>query len=121
MNEMNETQLRAWRPRRPAAGLKHRIFRAGPAAPATAWNWNRLAPAAACALVAMLALHFNGGGALGQKPVMTLTGSGQNGASDAGNDGQTMQNQLAAVTFDWTNHSDFNSSMGFTPMTNLSK
>jgi hypothetical protein len=38
----------------------------------------------------------------------------------AGNSAQSSQNHLAFVTFDWTNRSGFQSSIGFTPSTNLS-
>jgi hypothetical protein len=55
-----------------------------------------------------------------QKPVMTMLLSNQGSVFCYGDGGQTAQNQLASVTFDWTNHSAFNSSIRFTPTTNLS-
>jgi hypothetical protein len=66
-----------------------------------------------------MAFNHDSGG-LGQKPAMALILSSQNNAVYATGGAQTEQNHLAAVTFDWTNRSDFKSIMGFTPTTNLS-
>ena len=62
MKEMNllETQLRSWRPRRPSAGLKRRLFSARPGARrerGLALGW--LAPATACLLLTLAV--FNSG------------------------------------------------------------
>jgi hypothetical protein len=65
-------------------------------------------------------MAFDSGSGLAQKPVMAMILSNQNYAAYASGDGQTPQNHLAAVTFDWTNRSGFNSSISFTPTTNLS-
>jgi hypothetical protein len=120
MKEMNETQLRGWRPRRPSAGLKRRIFRAA-SAPATAWNWNHVAPAMACVLFALMMFHFNGGSSLREsKPVLALVLGNGGGAAGFSDSALEPENHLAVVTFDWTNHTGFKSSMGFTPTTNLS-
>ena len=118
---MTETQLRSWRPRRPSAGLKRRILRfAGEAdVPTARWLWSCVAPTMACTLLTLMAFNHDSGG-LGQKPAMALILSSQNNAVYATGGAQTEQNHLAAVTFDWTNRSDFKSIMGFTPTTNLS-
>lgn len=115
-----ETQLRSWRPRRPSAGLKRRIFSAATVIvqPSARWFWGCLGPAAACAVFSLIA--FDSGSSLAQKPEMGAVLSNQNYAAYASGGGQTPQNHLAAVTFDWTNHSGFNSSIRFTPTTNLS-
>ena len=122
MNETNlpETQLRSWRPRRPTARLKRRIFSSNPdsVAPSARWFWGCLAPAAACALFTMMALDSGTG--LTERPLISNILSNQNYAAYASGDGQIPQNHLAAVTFDWTNRSGFNSSISFTPTTNLS-
>ena len=125
MKEMNETQLRGWRPRQPSAGLKDRIFRVHKAASAASrWNWHHFAPAMACVLLGMMVLHFNGGGALrDSRPAMYVNFSGSNAATFS-DQAQEIENHLAGVTFDWTNHSVLKSSMrsrtGFGPSTNLS-
>jgi hypothetical protein len=51
---------------------------------------------------------------------MAMILSNQSYAFSDNENAQTAQNHLASVTFDWTNHSVFNSSMGFTPTTNSS-
>jgi hypothetical protein len=123
---MNETQLRGWRPRRPSAGLKERIFRSREAVGrAPGWNWHQVAPALACVLFALMIFHFNGGGALREnRPVMYVDFTGGSNATTFSDQAQEMENHLAGVTFDWTNHSVFKSSMrsrtGIGPSTNLS-
>ncbi len=115
-----ETQLRSWRPRRPSAALKTRIFAdtTETGVPSARWFWGCLAPAAACALLTLMA--FNSSNNLAQKPLMGAVLSNENYAAYASGGDQTPQNHLAAVTFDWTNRSGFNSSISFTPTTNLS-
>jgi hypothetical protein len=56
----------------------------------------------------------------GQKSILAMAMSNQNTAAYASGNGQVLQNHWASVTFDWTNRSVFNSSIGFTPSTNLS-
>ena len=61
MNEMNlEKQLHSWRPRRPSAGIKLRLFREGPSPRKFVWAIRWFAPTAACGLVALAALHQDG-------------------------------------------------------------
>jgi hypothetical protein len=119
MKEMNENQLRSWRPRQPSAGLKRRIF--GFArdldVPTARWLWSCMAPTMACALLALMALDRDGG--LKAKTPMTLILSTQDNAAFASGGVQTKENHLAAVTFGWTNDSVFRSSIHFTPTTNL--
>ena len=121
MKEMNEAQLRSWRPRRPSAGLKRRILRfTGEAeVPTARWLWSCVAPTMACALLTLMAFNRNGDG-LGQKPAMAFILSSPSDAAQASDGAQTAENHLAAVTFDWTNRSVFKSSIRFTPSTNLS-
>jgi hypothetical protein len=121
MKELNatEAQLRSWRPRRPAAGLERKIFAAGAVPHTATWLWRCLAPAMACALLTLMAINHGGEG-LGQKPMIAMVLSNQSYAAYASGGQQTAQNHLAAVTFDSTNRSTFESIIGFTPTTNFS-
>ncbi|MGC9942208.1 MAG: hypothetical protein ABSE48_10260 [Verrucomicrobiota bacterium] len=124
MNEMNlpETQLSSWRPRHPSAALKRRIFQHSNNTSSTLaarWLWGALTPTAACLLLTLLMLN-SGNSVIRQKPEMTTILSNQGDAFCDSDGGQTAENHVASVTFDWTNHSVFNSSKGFTPTTNLS-
>ena len=123
MNPLNlpETTLRSWRPRRPAARLERRLFApaAGTDLPTLRWLWAGFAPAMACVLLTLMVLNREDNG-LGIRPAMTHILGRQNNASYATDETQTAQNHLAAVTFDWTNQSNFNSSIRFAPPTNLS-
>jgi hypothetical protein len=121
MKAMNEKQLRGWRPRRPSRALKSRIFSARDEADLPAWNWNCAAPAMVCVLFAMMLFHFNTGVVWPEpKPAMAMLSSNENRAASFSDSAQEVQNHVACVTFDWTNHTGFKSSIGFTPTTNLS-
>jgi hypothetical protein len=100
------------------AALKRKIFSAAPSNHAQAWFWGCFAPAAACALLTLAS--FNSGNVPGAKNNFIFISSNQNDAAYAGNGVASAQNHLACVTFDWTNHSGFNSSIGLTHSTNLS-
>ncbi len=66
-----------------------------------------------CACMAVMVLHFNGmGDTHGAKPVVNLLSSNENSAAPYSDENAQVQNHLAAVTFDWTNHSGFKSSIG---------
>jgi hypothetical protein len=122
MKELNvtEAQLRSWRPRQPAAGLKRKILTTDViASPTTTWLWGGLAPAMACVLMTLMMIN-HGGDSLGAKSVTAMILSNQSYAAYATGGEQTAQNHLAGVTFDWTNHSGFKSIIGFTPTTNFS-
>jgi hypothetical protein len=120
MKELNltEAQLRSWRPRRPAAGLKQKILTTAPAAPTAPWLGRCLAPAMACVWLTLMAFNHSGDG-LNSKPMVAMVRSNQSYAAYASGASQTAQNHLAAVTFDWTNRSSFKSIIGFTPTTNF--
>ena len=108
-----EKQLHSWQPRRPSARLKRRLF-AAPASfmPKAAWLLGSLAPAVACVL---LTLSFFNAGNIGnsshQEPVVAMILSNQNYAAYASDNFRGAQNNLSTVTFDWTNHNGFTSSM----------
>ena len=125
MNEPNlpEELMRGWTPRRPSTSRKRNIFSRANSfseptetlSPASAkFYWGAFAPTMACALLTLLAFHRNGD----ESPTASaLIWSGSNFVADSSH---SAQNHWASVTFDWTNHSVFQSSIGFTPTTNLS-
>jgi hypothetical protein len=116
-----ETQLRSWRPRRPSAGLKHRIFIARTLSlPQIARVLGWLTPATACILLIFLVLNPNTASSdLGrQEPILAMIMSNQSYAVHFVNH-RMGRNDLSAVTFDWTNHSGSTSSMGFPPFGKL--
>jgi hypothetical protein len=118
---MNENQLRSWRPRQPSAALKRRLFRVADDAeivPQARWLWRCLAPTMACALLTLFVLNHDGNGLPSASPMAAILGSQDNAAFASGG-AATTQNHLAAVTFDSTNGSLFQSSMRFTPLTSL--
>ena len=117
MKEMNllEAQLRSWRPRRPSAGLKRRLFatRVG-RVPQMAWFVGWLVPATAC--VTLTFLMFNSGNAipgpsLRHNPMVASMLSNQSLLGSAPENPWKGQNELSSVTFDWTNRSGSTSSM----------
>jgi hypothetical protein len=113
--------LNSWQPRRPSAGLKRRIFAGASQSSslATRWLLGALTPTMACALLTLMLLN-SGNGFMRQKTGLTMDFSNQTYAFGNDNGGPGGQNRLGRVTFDWTNHSGFNSSMRFTPTTNSS-
>ena len=121
MKELNltEAQLRSWHPRRPTAGLRQKITSPQTARPTATWLWGCLAPAAACVVLTLAAFN-HGGDNLGPRPMVAMVSSNQSDAAYAAAGGQTAQNRLATVTFDWTNRSNIKSIVGFTPATNFS-
>lgn len=116
---MNETQLRSWRPRRSSAGLKRRLFNfAGDEVPTMRWLWSCVVPTMACALLTLMAFNRDGAGMSRQLPMAAIL-TNQDSAAYATGGGQTGQNHLFAITFDSTNRSVLESSIRFTPTTNL--
>ena len=120
MNEMNplEQQMRSWHPRRPSTTRKVRIFGVTQPAHTARWFWGSLAPSMACLWLTLLTINHGGDG-LGQKSKISL-GRGQHDCADFTPEQSltTQNNLLGAVTFEWTNRSSFNSTVGFTPSTN---
>ena len=113
-----------WTPRRPSASLKRKVFAgaeyfsesAERISPASAkLFWGALAPTMACALLTLLVFNHSGEN---RSSVSTLAWSTSNNVSDGSH---SAQNHWERVTFDWTNHSVFKSSIGFTPSTNLTQ
>ena len=110
--------MRSWRPRRPSAGLKRRIFAGQSGTPTLAAFAGWLAPATTCALLTLLFFISGNGfpagsGSRGTMAAMLL--SNQNYAAYAAGGSQSVQNRLSNVTFDWTNRGISAPSMRFTP------
>lgn len=114
-----ENRLRSCPPRRPSAKLKRRLFPA-PASlpPKVAWLIGSLAPATACVLLTFSAFNReNTGDLLSREPLTAMILSNQSYAAYASDNFRETQNRLSSVTFDWTNHSGFTSSMApFSPV-----
>jgi hypothetical protein len=113
-----ENRLRSCQPRRPSAKLKRRLF----AAPArfmskTAWMIGSLAPAAACLILSFSAFNReNVVNLLRHEPLTAMILSNQTYAAYASDNFRATQNSIFSVTFDWTNHGGFPSSMApFSP------
>ena len=123
MKETNssETQLRSWVPRRPSATLKRRIF-ASHVEPLASGAWLlRLAPAAVCLLAIIASLNQNNnishatyrGGLLRDR-----SENNQLAHQVAYLPGLYEQehNDLSTLTFEWTNHNGYTSSISsFSP------
>ena len=111
-----ETQLHSWRPRRPSIGLKHRIFIARTLSlPQIARVLGWLTPATACLFLILLGLNPRNTASIGldrQEPILATIMSNQSYAVRFVNH-RMGQNDLSAVTFDWTNHSGSTSSICF--------
>jgi hypothetical protein len=81
--------------------------------PAWRWSWNCAAPAMVCTCLAMMLVHFNGTGEMhGSKTVINLLASNENNAVRFNDGAAEAQNHVDSVTFDWTNHTVFQSSIG---------
>lgn len=109
-NEMKslENRLRSWRPRRPSATLKWRLFLARAAGvPRLIRVAGWLTPATVCALLALVAMNSESGLPVGgtRKPSILALLSNQTYAV-AVTSRQSQQNLLTFVTSDWTNASD---------------
>ena len=113
-----ENRLRSCQPRRPSARLKQRLFGAPVRLlPKAAWLLGSLAPAMACVLITLSAFNpENTGNLLGREPLTAMILSNQNYAAYASDNFRGTENRLSSLTFDWTNHSGFPSSMApFSP------
>jgi hypothetical protein len=107
MNSL-ETQLRSWRPRRPSARLKRRLFGMS-LAPGAAWIVGSLAPAAACVLLTLGI--FNSHNGLTYPPMREMVTTDWSNAAFVVDSFADKQNHWNSVTFDSTNRSGFGSSI----------
>lgn len=109
-----EIKLRSWQPRRPSAGLKHRIFAAPPVTSRiVVWSLRCLTPAAACLLVT-LALLNHGGSVTSGPPRRDFLAAviGSNEIAYLPGNYQQEQNGYSPVIFEWTNRSGSTFSIG---------
>jgi hypothetical protein len=83
--------------------------------------WGSLTPAVACALVALTGMHRDSESLLAARPGTNQSPGEQTMVMSHPSAGQSAQNHLAGVTFEWTNRSLFQSSMAFALSNNLSK
>ena len=116
-NEMKslEDRLRSWRPRRPSATLKWRLFLAHAASvPRMIRLAGWLTPATACAVMTMLVLNSENAAPAGgsRQPFAMAMLSNQSYAVSV-TSRQSEQNNLSVFTFDWTNRSGSDSTIGF--------
>ena len=115
-----ENQLGSWKPRRPSAKIKRRLFPAPRARLEMVRVLNWLAPATACLLLALAALRQENGIPAQpphHDPVVAIMLSNQNTVAYlAGGPSQSEHNVLAA-TFEFTNRSGSALNSSFTPFT----
>jgi hypothetical protein len=80
--------------------------------PKAAWWFGSLAPATACLLLTLAIFnHGNPAISLRNEPMATMILSNQSYAAYAADNFRVAQNNLSAVTFEWTNHNVSPSSM----------
>jgi len=111
MKEMNllEMQLRSWELRPPSAALKRHIFQTRTRCPGVVVALRWLAPAAACALLAITVVRQESGIATSpsrHQPMVAMIQSNQSLAADLSNGPTRAGNDFSAVGFEWTNRSD---------------
>lgn len=120
MNELNpwETQFRSWKPRRPSAGLKARIFaRTAAAERPRQFSLSWLAPVTVCLLLLLVTVRQRGGelahlaSASNQMPIMAVTLSNVSLAAYVPGSFAKDRNAVRPDTFEWTNHGHSSSSM----------
>jgi hypothetical protein len=83
-------------------------------APKLAWALGSLAPVTACALLTLSAFNSGSGisdNSTGSKPWIALISSNQSYAAYLPGNFRGQENKVSSVTFDWTNHGNFTSSM----------
>lgn len=104
--ESLENRLRSWQPRRPSAKLERRLFGATVRLTSkTAWLLGSLTPAVACLLLTLAMYNpGNTGNSARHEPLIAMILSNQNYAAYASDNFRGAENTLAAVTFEWTNH-----------------
>jgi len=109
-----ESRLHSWKPRRPSASLKRRIFSQAPARKIM-WALGWLAPATACVLLTLTVINRGSvsGGSASPEPMVAMALSNQSYAPYLAASFRPVQNRLSSVTFDWTNCGASTSTTGF--------
>ena len=111
-----EEQLRSWRPRRPSATLKWRLFL--PSSRNTAARWlGWLTPTAACAWLALLSLNSGGGipGPSRSSPMMAMNSNNLSYATSWQGFAQRGENAPVPAIFKWTNTGSSTFTIGLAP------
>jgi len=106
--------LRSWKPRRPSARLKRRLFASGDAREAVILSLRWLAPAAACLFLALtIASQEPGFTAVSSRPqpMMGLISSNLSYVNVVSTERPHGLNRISSASFEWTNLSDFTSSV----------
>ncbi|MBC8094469.1 MAG: hypothetical protein H7Y43_01535 [Akkermansiaceae bacterium] len=116
MKEMNplETQLRSWAPRPPSAKLKRTLFaETAPLRPHAGFNWQWLAPAAACLLFALTVFNQHGElvNGVGTGDSIMLVSSNLSPQLFAQDTLQQSKRNNLANRIEWTNGGAFTSSV----------
>ncbi len=113
MNSL-EMQFRSWAPRPPSARLKHKLFvEAAPLRPPIRFNWQWLAPAAACLLFVVTVFNQNGGlvNSTGTRESGLLVSSNLSPQLFAEDTLRQSKRNFVANRIEWTNGSAFTSSV----------
>jgi hypothetical protein len=79
-----------------------------------AWAFGTLAPVAACVLLTLPGFNSGSvipGNSAGRETLAALISSNQSCAESLPGGIRGQENKLSSVTFDWTNHGNFTSSM----------
>src|ERR1700734_1099004 len=102
MKEINETQLRGWRPRHPSRALKGRIFENDIFSPGEntdrpVWKWSFATPALVCVLYATLMFHFNNGILHESTPSWGMFSATNDRPTAFSDHAQEVENHLSAI------------------------
>ena len=109
-----ENQLHSWKPRRPSAKIKHRLYPSHSAREAAALSLRWLAPAAACLVLALTVASKDPGlsASAGRREMMMgLISSNLNYTNILPKSDSPGRNGVLPASFEWTNLSDFTSSV----------
>ena len=122
MNEMNslENQLGSWKPRRPSAKIKRRLFPVPHARPELVRMLNWLAPATVCMLVAVAAFRQENGLPAQpprHDPAVAMMLSNQSSVPFLADGPSQIEHNVLPATFESTNRSGSALNSGFTPFT----
>jgi hypothetical protein len=114
-----ENQLRSWQPRRPSGRIKRRLFASASSGEVTGLSLRWLAPAAACLMLALSIASQQPGFSASSETHQAMMGLVSNNLSytnllpENDNGGH---NRISSTSFEWTNLSDFTSSISpFSP------
>jgi len=122
MKEMNwlEDHLNSWKPRRPSAGIKRRLFPASRVRPELFRMLNWLAPAAVCMLLALAAFRQETGFSVAsprQDHAVAMIMSNSSAIVYLPGGSSQIEQNVLPLTLGWTNHTRSTSTVGFTPST----